>query len=205
MPPYGLPSNKTQSGIKSRSSPGGSANNFNELRFEDKKGKEEVYFQAEKNLNSLVKNSETRKVRNKRTTTIGTQRSSAGDVIEKTTVEADRKTLIKGNDYLNAAEDMGASDGRIVMVHNGDHKLEVQLGNQEMKAFFDHITETDVGDISRQATLGMVTDEALMSIELKVGANSIKVDQMGVHIKGLMVNIEASAFMNIKAPIVKIN
>ena len=46
MPPYELPANKTQSGIKSRSSPGGKASNFNELRFEDKKGKEEVYFQG---------------------------------------------------------------------------------------------------------------------------------------------------------------
>ncbi len=33
MPPYGLPANATQSGIKSRSSKGGSADNFNELRF----------------------------------------------------------------------------------------------------------------------------------------------------------------------------
>jgi type VI secretion system secreted protein VgrG len=205
MPPYELPANKTQSGIKSRSSPGGKASNFNELRFEDKKGKEEVYFQAEKNLNSLVKNSETRKVRNQRTTTIGTQRSSAGDVIEKTTVEADRKTLIKGNDYLNAAEDMGASDGRIVIVHNGDHKLEVLMGSQEMKTFLDHATKSDLGNISRQAVTGKVEDQALQSIEFKVGANSIKIDQMGVTIKGVMVNIEAMAMMNIKGPIVKIN
>ena len=39
MPPYELPTNMTQSGIKSRSSKGGSPDNFNEIRFEDKKGK----------------------------------------------------------------------------------------------------------------------------------------------------------------------
>ena len=38
MPPYVLPDNKTQSGIKSRSTKGGAPSNFNELRFEDKKG-----------------------------------------------------------------------------------------------------------------------------------------------------------------------
>ena len=38
MPPYDLPANKTQSGIKTRSSKGGGAANFNEIRFEDKKG-----------------------------------------------------------------------------------------------------------------------------------------------------------------------
>ena len=37
MPPYTLPANKTQSGVKSRSTQGGSQANFNELRFEDKK------------------------------------------------------------------------------------------------------------------------------------------------------------------------
>jgi len=205
MPPYELPGNKTQSGIKSRSSPGGSSNNFNELRFEDKKGKEEVYFQAEKNLNSLVKNCETRRVWNKRTSTIGTEKSSVGKVIEDTTVNADRQTTIRGNDYLDAATDFSCSDGRKVIVHNGDHKLEVPMGSQEMKAFMDHKTQTEIGDIGREATLGKVQEQALQSIEFKVGANSIKVDQTGVTIKGIMVNIEAIGFMSIKGPIVKIN
>lgn len=60
MPPYGLPDNATQSGWKSNSSPGGGG--FNEMRFEDKKGGEEVYFQAEKDHNELVKNNESRTI-----------------------------------------------------------------------------------------------------------------------------------------------
>jgi type VI secretion system secreted protein VgrG len=59
VPPYALPSHDTQSGLKSRSSPGGSSSSFNELRFEDRKGSEEVFLQAEKDLTILVKNSET--------------------------------------------------------------------------------------------------------------------------------------------------
>jgi type VI secretion system secreted protein VgrG len=70
MPPYSLPDNKTQSGIKSRSSKGGSDSNFNEIRFEDLKGKEEVYLQAEKDLDILVKNDETRTVVHDRTKTV---------------------------------------------------------------------------------------------------------------------------------------
>jgi type VI secretion system secreted protein VgrG len=54
MPPYSLPDNKTQSGFKSRSSPGGSAENFNELRFEDKKDAEEIYFHARKDFTRMV-------------------------------------------------------------------------------------------------------------------------------------------------------
>jgi type VI secretion system secreted protein VgrG len=71
MPPYTLPDNKTQSGIKSRSTLGGAPSNFNELRFEDKKGSELVNLQAEKDLTSLVKHDEDRNVGNDRTTEIG--------------------------------------------------------------------------------------------------------------------------------------
>jgi len=49
MPPYALPGNMTQTGIKTRSSKGGGAANFNEIRFEDKKGSEQVFLHAEKN------------------------------------------------------------------------------------------------------------------------------------------------------------
>ena len=59
MPPYELPANQTQSGIKSRSSKGGDTENFNEIRFEDKKGSEEVYIHAEKDQNIVVENDQT--------------------------------------------------------------------------------------------------------------------------------------------------
>jgi type VI secretion system secreted protein VgrG len=59
MPPYTLPDNQTQSGIKSRSTKGGTPDNFNELRFEDKKGEEHISIQAEKDFNTLVKHDRT--------------------------------------------------------------------------------------------------------------------------------------------------
>ena len=62
MPPYTLPDNKTQSGYLSRSTLQGTAENFNELRFEDKKDSEEIYFHAEKDFNRVVENNDTLKV-----------------------------------------------------------------------------------------------------------------------------------------------
>jgi type VI secretion system secreted protein VgrG len=56
MPPYDLPGSATRSGLKSRSSLNGTAENSNELRFEDKKGSEEVYLHAEKDMLVEVKN-----------------------------------------------------------------------------------------------------------------------------------------------------
>lgn len=60
MPPYVLPDNKTQSGYKSRSTMKGTEEMFNELRFEDKKDEELIYFHAQKDLQNLVEN--TRKI-----------------------------------------------------------------------------------------------------------------------------------------------
>ncbi|MDY0745974.1 type VI secretion system tip protein TssI/VgrG [Paucibacter sp. R3-3] len=56
MPPYTLPAQATVSGIKTQSSKKGSLSNANELRFDDKKGSEYVWFQAEKDMHRWVKN-----------------------------------------------------------------------------------------------------------------------------------------------------
>jgi type VI secretion system secreted protein VgrG len=71
MPPYDLPENKTQSGIKSRSSMGGNPDTFNEIRFEDKFDQEEVYIHAQKDLNEVVENN--------RSTKVGMDRQEPGD------------------------------------------------------------------------------------------------------------------------------
>jgi type VI secretion system secreted protein VgrG len=53
MPPYELPEHKTISGIKSNSSSGGGG--FNEIRFEDKKGSEQLFIHAERNHDIRIK------------------------------------------------------------------------------------------------------------------------------------------------------
>jgi type VI secretion system secreted protein VgrG len=60
MPPYELPADQTRSTVKSRSSKGGDG--FNELRFEDKKGSEEVFMHAERDFLRVVKNDDVLKV-----------------------------------------------------------------------------------------------------------------------------------------------
>ena len=92
MPPYELPANKTQTGVKSRSSSGGSPANFNELRFEDKKGSEQVYLHAEKNQDIVVENDETHSVGHDRTKTV--------DNDETTTVKHDRTETVNNNETI---------------------------------------------------------------------------------------------------------
>lgn len=57
LTPYELPANQTQTGVKTRSSP--KSDGFNELRFDDKAGEEEVFIHAEKDFNRVVKNDDT--------------------------------------------------------------------------------------------------------------------------------------------------
>jgi type VI secretion system secreted protein VgrG len=71
MPPYALPANMTQSGTLTRSSKGGSAANANEIRFEDKKGSEQLFIHAEKNEDHEVENDRTKWVGHDEPATIG--------------------------------------------------------------------------------------------------------------------------------------
>ncbi|MEQ8768309.1 MAG: type VI secretion system tip protein TssI/VgrG [Planctomycetota bacterium] len=88
MPPYALPDNKTQSGIKSRSTPEGGPSNFNEIRFEDKKGQEEFFQHAEKTMTIVVKGSESESVGGSKSQSAGGSISStAGKNISRTATE----------------------------------------------------------------------------------------------------------------------
>jgi type VI secretion system secreted protein VgrG len=51
--------------------------------------------------------------------------------------------------------------------------------------------------------MGKQETSAMQSIELKVGANSIKIDQTGVTIKGMMVKIEATAIFQTKGALMQ--
>ncbi|MGA8054090.1 MAG: type VI secretion system Vgr family protein, partial [Burkholderiales bacterium] len=106
MPPYELPANKTQTGAKSRSSTGGSGANFNEIRFEDKKGSEQLYIHAEKNQDNIVENDETTSVGHDRTETVGNN--------ETITIGVDRTESVGNNETIsigvNRTETVGANE-----------------------------------------------------------------------------------------------
>jgi len=70
MPPWELPANKTQSGILSRSTPNGSYGNANALRFEDMKGREQLWLHAERDQLTEVEHDEDKWVGNDRRKTI---------------------------------------------------------------------------------------------------------------------------------------
>ncbi|GAB2882439.1 type VI secretion system spike protein VgrG1b [Uliginosibacterium flavum] len=122
MPPYDLPANMTQSGIKSRSSKGGTPDNFNEIRFEDKKGEEQVFIHAEKNQDIEVENDETHWVGHDRKKTVDNDenvevknnRTEKVGVNEDITVGANRTESVGANEDItigaNRTESVGANE-----------------------------------------------------------------------------------------------
>lgn len=96
MPPYGLPDNKTASGIKSRSTKAGSPTDFNEIRMEDSKGKEQLYVHAQRNLDSVVEADESRVVGHDRNTRIGNNDSRFVAANDKLVVGANEAIQVQG-------------------------------------------------------------------------------------------------------------
>jgi type VI secretion system secreted protein VgrG len=159
MPPYTLPDNQTQTGIKTRSSQGGSPSNFNELRFEDKMGEEQLYAHAEKDLTTEVEHDEKRTVGNDRSTTIqqddtltvGNNRSATITGTDSETVMQTRSATIGMSDSVTAGTTISLTSGTSFEVTAGA-SVEVTAGAS--------LTITAGGTISIVAP--MVSIEAAM-------------------------------------------
>ena len=89
--PTRLPDNFTQSGVKTRSltqGGDGGSEEFNELRFEDKQGSEDIYFHAQKDFHRVVENDDDLKVGHDQTIEIKNNRTeTVKDGNEKVTIE----------------------------------------------------------------------------------------------------------------------
>ncbi len=89
MPPYELPGHATRSGIKSRSTSGGTLVNGNEIRFEDLAGHEDLFIGAEKTQTTLVKGCQS--------LTVGVDRTATVTGSDAVTVGRSRTVHVKGH------------------------------------------------------------------------------------------------------------
>ncbi|MGX9963610.1 type VI secretion system Vgr family protein [Roseomonas sp. F4] len=171
-PPFKPGTNKAQSGILTRSYKSDSAADANMLRFEDKKGSEDITLHAQKDLTVEVENDESRTIGHDQTEVVQNARTvTVKDADDKLTLEKGNRTeaIKMGNDSLTI--DMGNRDTVLKM---GNDSTKLQLGNLSIKC-----------------DLGAITLEAMQSITLKVGQSSLVVDQTGITLKGLLISSEA--------------
>jgi type VI secretion system secreted protein VgrG len=143
MPVYDLPGNKTQSGIKSRSSKDGAAANFNEIRFEDLKGSELLTIHAEKDHSLSVENDEKH--------TVGRDESHDVGRDEGHHVAHNRTKNVDGDETVsigkNRTEDVGENEGITVGKSRTENVAEnesISIGkNQTLTVGKDQIIGVD--------------------------------------------------------------
>lgn len=178
-PPYTLPANQTQSGIKTHSSKQGTADTFNELRFEDLKDSEEIYFHAEKNFNRIVENNDTLKV--------GFEKKDAGD--QTIDIYNNRTTTLeKGTDKLQVKE-----LHRVALIDKGNDTLQIAEGNREATIDKGNDTLTiKAGNQTITIEQGKGTIEACSELLLKVGDSTIKITPSSIEMASVNIKLEAS-------------
>jgi type VI secretion system secreted protein VgrG len=204
MPPYKLPDNKTQCGLKTRSTKEGDKETFNELRFEDQKGKEHIYMHAQRNMVRVVESCDIVKVGNPDLQVKPVQGTQGVAVHDSQQVligvkDTDGNQPPHGNQVLevwnNQQIKIGsgegqASDGSQIVDIYMDREATLQMGNDSL--------QLKMGSQTTKLDLGKSETEAMQSIEFKVGQSSIKIDQMGVTIKGMMIQVEGQLMTNVK-------
>lgn len=217
--PYALPENKTQSGIKTRSSKEGKAENYNEIRFEDKKDGELFTIQAEKNLERLVKNDEsdkvghdrTRDVGNDETVRIGNDRTVSVEKNHSETI-GESETLSVGTDRsrsVGASETISVAEDQTLTIDN-DRKIQVS-NNQSLAVDKDHdeaVGGSHTISVTKDYALKAktITLEAEDTIDIKVGKAQIQMKKSGdITIKGGKINVKGSGDITIKGSKVKTN
>ena len=119
MPPYDLPGQKTQSGIKTRSTKEGSEDNFNEIRFEDDKDNELIYIHAEKDHQLLVENDYLSLIENNSSETIKND--------SRLTVENNCQQTVKNDYTLKVDNNLSEKIGK-EMVVNAGNKITLKAG-----------------------------------------------------------------------------
>ncbi len=173
MPPYELPANATVSTLKSRSKLG-AVDGFNELRFEDKKGDEYVWLQAQKDRFEIVEE---------------TLKSQIGKH-EHRSVKLNRKEQVEGEYHLMVSKGVKQKFDAKFSVDTKEDMLLKAGGLFSLKTGQD-ITAQSGASIS----LKSATD-----LHLKIGANIGADGGQNVHIKaGMNVVIEGGMQISIKA------
>ena len=175
MPPYDLPANKTQSGIKTRSTMEGTDANFNEIQFEDKKGQEQINIHAEKDLNTTVEH----------------DMSTTVDHDDSQTIKNNRSITVHGTHTETITKDTN------ITISEGPYRLDVQKNtythhvNKAVMEWYDAIQETHVwNDILIQSGNAKITLNAKTEIFLVCGESSMSMKADGtITISGKDISI----------------
>jgi type VI secretion system secreted protein VgrG len=220
--PYTLPDNKTQSGIKSRSTMKGGEENFNEIRFEDKKGSEEIYIHAEKDKKVIVENDRFEEVGHDESIKIKHDRGESVGNDESISIGNNRTETVEKNETISIGEKRTTDIGKDDELSVGDnHTIEVDKKQTITVGKDQTITVTEnrkksVGKNEQVTIAGDRQEDITKNSKIKVGKAfaleagdeialitgdaSITLTKNGnIQIKGKDITLEGSGKINVKA------
>ncbi|MBJ6799956.1 type VI secretion system Vgr family protein [Geomonas propionica] len=173
LPPYQLPAEKTRSCLKSCSTPGGEGHN--ELRFEDKKGAEQLYLHAQREQVNRVEEDSLEWVGQDRHLIVTRDRLEKVSRDQHVEIVGDSNEAIGGTLSLSLGADLQLKVST---------KCALQAGEE-------------VIILSGKA----VVIESLTQVSLKVGANFIDISPAGVNIVGskVLINQGGSPAVSVRA------
>ena len=216
MPAYTLPDEKTKSYMKTNSSKGGDG--YNELRFEDKKGSEQIYIHAEKDMDTRVKDNSREHIFGNRHLTIGSDSDSSDGGNQRELIYKDKHVKIKGDQEEqtegNFKMKVGGGDGGnldIVVEKQEAHKvgsggLHLTVNGDVNEKFNGNHSNNVAQNVQQKVGMayamqagqtvyingGMsVVIEGGMSLSLVVGGSYVSITPVGVNIFGPLVNINS--------------
>jgi type VI secretion system secreted protein VgrG len=211
--PYTLPDDQTKSTIKTNSSKGGSG--FNELRFEDKAGSEELFMQAQKDMNITVLNDLTSTITNNRTTTVqkkddslivdqGNRSIKVNTGNETHEVKGTRGLTITGNEtHTNKADFTQNVTGNFTLKVSGNLSIEVS-GSVAIKSGTSFDIQAGTALTSKSGTA--LTNEAGTSLTNKAGTSMSNEANVSITSKAnASHDVESSGILTLKGSLVKIN
>ncbi len=179
MPPYTLPDEKTKMTIKSDSSKGGGG--FNEIRFEDKKGSEQVFLHGQKDQDIRIKNT--------RRELIGNDRHLIVKRDKREKIERDSHLIIERDQIEKIERDFHRHvEGKMAVKTDGSlsHAVGGSIGESVGGSHTEDVSQT----FYLKAGMKVII-EAGAQITLKVGGNFVDIGPAGVTIKGTMVLINS--------------
>ncbi|PSU87099.1 type VI secretion system tip protein VgrG, partial [Photobacterium kishitanii] len=162
QPPYELPAHKTRTVLRTETHQG---DDYNELRFEDQAGKEEIYVHAQKDVNVLVENDRIDNIKHNLHLDVENERFSHIKVNDHLTVEGESRQHTKGNYTLAVDGSMHLKQGKALLLDAGN-EVHLKAGNK-------------------------IVLDAGMELTLNVNGNFIKLDMSGVSLVGAALNLNA--------------
>ncbi|WP_421225493.1 type VI secretion system tip protein TssI/VgrG [Aeromonas enteropelogenes] len=154
-PPYELPANKTRTVLRTETHQG---EGFNELRFEDQAGQEEIYIHGQKDLNVLIENDAAWHIKHDEHRDIDNERVTRIKANDHLTVEGEKRDHIKADHSLTVDASMHQKLGQSLLVEAGS-------------------------EVHHKAGMKIVM-EAGAELTLKVGGSFVKIDPSGVTLSG---------------------